>query len=92
MVLAFCWTVSAPSIVPAVVGRNVTATVQLALAARVEPQGLVPLPAAVKSAVVANPRVREPVNWLVTVTVWAALVLPTATVGKVRLAGLTAIG
>ena len=37
-------TVSAPLMAPFTVGRNVTATVQRALAARLVPQGLVPIP------------------------------------------------
>src|SRR5580700_9736200 len=77
--------VSAAVLLPIVAGANVTATVQVALAARVlvseKSVLLVPVKAMLLSVTV--PEVR-----LVTVTDWLALVVPTPWLAKVNVAGL----
>src|SRR5580698_7735332 len=81
--------VSAAVLLPIVAGANVTATVQVALAASVAPQVLVSeksvLLAPVKAMLlsVTVPEVR-----LVTVTDWLVLVVPTPWLAKVNVAGL----
>ena len=76
--------VRAPVLVPVAVGLKVTLRVQLALAARLEPQVLVweksPLGLMLLMLSVAFPV-------FVSVTVWGLLVVPTACAGKVKEAG-----
>ena len=71
---------------PFVVGVNVTPKVHLVFAASVAPQGVVPFPAAEKSPLVLNVRLRAWFRLFVSVIVWEALVLPTFVVGNVRFA------
>ena len=67
-----------PVSVPVVVGLNVTDTVQLALLpASVVPQGVVPPATAVKSPLAANESDVLAVPVFLTVTIFAALVVPT---------------
>lgn len=75
--VALSVTESVPVRVPVVVGLNVTDMVQLAPAANVVPHGVVPPPTAAKSPVAANESEVDPVPVFFTVTVLAALVVPT---------------
>jgi len=78
--------VSAPVTAPAILGLKVTLTVQLLLAARELEQLLV----AVKSPLAVIEVMLRALNpEFVRVTVWAALVVPAATVPKLKLVGLT---
>ena len=71
-------TESVPVRVPLVVGLNVTLIVQLAdLAPSVVPHGVVSPPTAAKSPVAANESEVDAVPVFFTVTVLAALVVPT---------------
>jgi len=75
--------VSVPESAPVAVGENVTPTVHVALAAMLAPQVLLAIE---KSALaVMLEKVRFVFSWFVSVTVLAALVLPTATVPKPKL-------
>ena len=78
-----------PLIAPVPDGVNVTDSVHLADLARAPPQGVVPLPAALKSALaMIELIVTVPVLLLVTVTVFAALVAPMPVAVKVSDVGL----
>src|ERR1019366_2120303 len=72
--------VSVPEAAPVAVGVNVTPTAQLAAAARLVPQVLLEI---AKGPLMPTPEMVRAVLWrLVSVTVTAALVLPTATVPR----------
>ena len=73
-----------PRLVPTAVGVNITETVQLARAARLEPQVFV---WAKSPEVAIELIVSAAVPVLVSVTVWAALVVPSVCEAKVRLVG-----
>jgi hypothetical protein len=77
--------------VPFVVGENVTLSVQLDAAFSVPLHGLEPPPTAAKSPPAVHEMFCALAVLLVTVTVCAALVLPTAVDAKVSVAGETAI-
>ena len=77
--------------VPSVVGEKVTLSVQLDAATSVPLHGFEPLPTAAKSPPAAQEIFCTVAALLVTVTVCAALVLPTAVEVKVSAAGETAM-
>ena len=85
--------VTAPGMVPACAGVNVTTNVHLPCALTVLPQGLVPPAAAENCPLAEMPVKSNAVAWLlVSVTVFAALVLPSAWEAKVRDAGANVTG
>ena len=93
LVEALLVTVTAPLMLPVVLGLNVTLTVQDAPAAMLEPQGVPPPAATEKSPLAAKDKeLRVVVRLLVMVSVCAALVLPTTVEAKVRLVGAIVTG
>lgn len=90
---ALCVTVAAPVIPPVTLGVNVTLNVHFPPAARVALQAFDPEGVAVKFPLATRLEiVSVPPELLVSVTVFAALVVPTACVPKDRLAGDAATG
>jgi hypothetical protein len=75
-------TVTPPRTVPGAVGVNETLKVHLEAPGSVAPQGVVPLPAALKSPLASSVRLSEEEPLFLSVTVREALVVPTATLPK----------
>jgi hypothetical protein len=81
--LAFSLKVNEPARAPVVVGENVTPTVQVAPAAMPVPQELLEIAKSPLGVMLEN--TRAAFWWLVSVTDFAVLVLPTTTVPKLKL-------
>lgn len=86
-------TVTAPLMLPVVLGVKVTLRVQVAPAATLEPQGVPPPAVAEKSPLAVKLKeLRVVVKLFVIVSVCAALVVPTVVEAKVRLVGAIVTG